>query len=445
MLSEITLSNFKCFKKDIAFPLANINLLTGVNGRGKSSVLQSLLLMKQSVDIDNYTESVYLNGNCVDLGTVEAIKNIETSRELPIVIKFKRNVSEFEGMYLEIAYAFSTQDVIKVDGKIVPVNLIDRYLTLENIKIESNLPFSVDNSPIGLIFPVQSTKIETNEIIVDIANKKIVFQNKERTLNSLVKFMPEVSLTKENELIYSRVFQDIIDFQKIHYIAADRIGPQNFYHYTDISNLSKFISVDKQGKYAPFVLFASKDESVYDNLCLGQDAKTVEQQTEEWLNAILDNAKVKLRAENETINIYYNSNFKPSNVGFGYSYILPIIISGLIAKKGEILIVENPEAHLHPKAQSKLTKFLAKIAENGVQIFIESHSEHILNALRIVAVNKDYMIKNTDISVLYFQDDAQKPVLPIPINNNGGIEHWPQSFFDQEENDLSEIFRLTRK
>ena len=438
MLSEITLSNFKCFKKDIAFPLANINLLTGVNGRGKSSVLQSLLLMKQSVDIDNYTESVYLNGNCVDLGTVEAIKNIETSRELPIVIKFKRNVSEFEGMYLEIAYAFSTQDVIKADGKIVPVNLNDRYLTLENIKIESNLPFSVEN------FTIKSGKIQANEVAVDITNKKVIVNNEQRDYLILSNLMPELFLKKEDKFIFG-TFYYVVDFQKIHYIAADRIGPQNFYHYTDISNINKFISVDKQGKYAPFVLFKRKDEPVYDNLCLGQDAKTVEQQTEEWLNAILDNAKVKLRAENETINIYYNSNFKPSNVGFGYSYILPIIISGLIAKKGEILIVENPEAHLHPKAQSKLTKFLAKVAENGVQVFIESHSEHILNALRIVAVNKDYWIKNTDISVLYFQDDAQKPVLPIPINSNGGIEHWPQSFFDQEENDLSEIFRLTRK
>ena len=207
MLSEISLSNFKCFKKDTAFPLANINLLTGVNGRGKSSVLQSLLLMKQSVDIDNYTESVYLNGNCVDLGTVEGIKNIETSRELPIVIKFKRNVSEFEGMYLEIAYAFSTQDVIKADGKIVPVNLNDRYLTLENIKIESNFHFSLEN------FTTKFIEVQTSEVVLDMTNKKVIANN-EQIFMEYIRQTPneddikigEVLVISNGKIIASRVF-----------------------------------------------------------------------------------------------------------------------------------------------------------------------------------------------------------------------------------------------
>lgn len=430
MLSEISLSNFKCFKEETVFPLANINLLTGVNGRGKSSVLQSLLIMRQSVDIDSYSRQVYLNGNCVDLGTVESIKNIETSRELPITIKYKGNIESIEKMFLQISYEFATDDLVKSNGVLIPISLSDRHLMFKEIKLQSNLNFRINgfnDCKNTFIFNLVENKLESD----------ISFG-----LN-LSHLMPSLWLhMTPRDKNYFQPQESIINFQKIHYIAADRIGPQNFYPYTNTSN---FITVDKQGKYTPFILLKKKDKLVYDSLCLGQDAKTVEQQTEEWLNEILEGVKVKIKAKGETIDIQYNSGFKPSNVGFGYSYILPIIVSGLIAQKGEILIIENPEAHLHPKAQSKLTKFLAKVAACGIQVFIESHSEHILNALRVVSVHKDYAIKNTDISVLYFQNDENKPVLPIHINESGSIEFWPESFFDQEENDLSEIFRLTRK
>jgi predicted ATPase len=188
-----------------------------------------------------------------------------------------------------------------------------------------------------------------------------------------------------------------------------------------------------------------KNKVVSEKLCLGQDSETVLQQTEEWLNEIFDGAKVALKAERDTISMSYNTKhtpnrYKPSNVGFGYSYILPIIVSGLIARDGEILIVENPEAHLHPAAQSRLTKFLAKVASCGVQVFIETHSEHILNALRVVSVSKDYEIKNTDISILYFQNDENQLVTPIPINPDGGIDTWPDGFFDQTDKDFKILF-----
>lgn len=98
---------------------------------------------------------------------------------------------------------------------------------------------------------------------------------------------------------------------------------------------------------------------------------------------------------------------KPANVGFGYTYILPIIVSGLIAQKGQILIVENPEAHLHPKAQSEIAKFLALVASCGVQIYIESHSEHILNGLRISTLIDSIDITKDDVQIFYFIEEKE--------------------------------------
>ncbi|NJO03887.1 MAG: DUF3696 domain-containing protein [Bacteroidia bacterium] len=132
-------------------------------------------------------------------------------------------------------------------------------------------------------------------------------------------------------------------------------------------------------------------------------------------------------------------NINPSNVGFGYSYILPVVVSGLVAQSGDILIIENPEAHLHPRAQSRLTKFLAKVASCGVQIFIETHSEHILNALRIAVIEDDIAISNQDLSVLYFHDKEDGYFTHIPIQADGKINIWPESFFDQNEKDLDII------
>jgi predicted ATPase len=122
------------------------------------------------------------------------------------------------------------------------------------------------------------------------------------------------------------------------------------------------------------------------------------------------------------------------NIGFGYSYILPIIISGLIANTGEILIVENPEAHLHPRAQSRLARFLSKVANTGVQVFIESHSEHILNAIR-VSVKKEE-IAAADTKVFYFMDD--EIVEPV-IDSDGRIEDWRDGFFDEWDINLMEL------
>ncbi|PTS94473.1 hypothetical protein DBR27_17750 [Flavobacterium sp. HMWF030] len=131
---------------------------------------------------------------------------------------------------------------------------------------------------------------------------------------------------------------------------------------------------------------------------------------------------------------------KPTNVGYGFSYILPILVSGLISKPGEIMIIENPEAHLHPFAQSVIAKFLTLVALKGVQVIIESHSEHILNGLRI-SVFED-VISSQDLSVLYFDRDGDEPFIKIEMNSDGGIRNWPKDFFDQSTKDLNYLLGL---
>ena len=132
--------------------------------------------------------------------------------------------------------------------------------------------------------------------------------------------------------------------------------------------------------------------------------------------------------------------YKPTNVGFGYSYVLPIIVAALLANSGNILIIENPEAHLHPFAQSILSKFLTLISKTGVQIFIEKHSEHIINAPRVMIVQESF--QSEDMSILYFDEIYSSKHISVDILPNGEIDEWPQGFFDQSEIDNDIILGL---
>jgi predicted ATPase len=362
MLTQIKLTNFKCFKEETSFPLSQLNLLTGTNGQGKSTLLQSLLLMRQSIESHKRATHILLNGSCVNLGNFNEIRNSRTSKKEAIIFEYDFRYKKTSNM---------------------------KYFLKENL--EDNMSVNIDKMTGGS-------------------------QN------------------------------DYFDFSKIHYISADRFGPQAFYFK---SNLTTFPNVGVKGELTANVLYKKKDDLVNDKLCLGEDAKTLMSQTEAWLNQIFDGAKVEIPySDTNILELFLNTSasrdrFKPINVGFGYTYILPIIVSGLIAKKGEILIVENPEAHLHPKAQSRLTQFLAKVSRCGVQVFIESHSEHILNGLRL-AVLKQIVTPN-DLSILYFQPNSEPTVIQIPVTSDGELEVWPEDFFDQEELDLAEMFKLRRK
>ena len=132
----------------------------------------------------------------------------------------------------------------------------------------------------------------------------------------------------------------------------------------------------------------------------------------------------------------------PNNIGFGITYVLPIIVSGLIAQKGCMMIVENPEAHLHPSGQSRIGQFLGRIAGSGIQVVVETHSEHVINGVRLATLKKSISPKK--VSILYFSQDTRAgtpKVEPINVTIDNDLTKWPAGFFDQEQRDLAEIIK----
>jgi predicted ATPase len=164
---------------------------------------------------------------------------------------------------------------------------------------------------------------------------------------------------------------------------------------------------------------------------------------------------VKIRVETSpntlTAQILIENQFTVSdptlstNLGFGISYILPIIATGLTAKAGCYFVVENPEAHLHPSAQSRIGRFLAMVASSGVNVIIETHSDHLVNGIQIGVAEKK--INNEAVTINYFshkEKSIQPDVQPISITDKGELSDWPSGFFDQTQIDFAELFNLRK-
>lgn len=254
---------------------------------------------------------------------------------------------------------------------------------------------------------------------------------------------------KDVECSYSNV--NPILKQQFYYLNAERIGPRvnqsiQFWDYPNagwqgeytaqlIGMESGFYKIDTKRKY--------KDtESLF-----------LEDQVNYWLDFIMKGVKVKVESNYKTLtaqvlleNEYtVNEPTLATNLGFGISYILPIIATGLVAEEGSFLVVENPEAHLHPSAQSNIGRFLAMIAASGVKVIVETHSDHIINGIQIAVAEKT--LENTEVTINFFgkaEGINQPEVLPISINAKGELSDWPKGFFDQTQLDYSHLIRLRK-
>lgn len=138
-----------------------------------------------------------------------------------------------------------------------------------------------------------------------------------------------------------------------------------------------------------------------------------------------------------------------TNVGYGISYLLPIIVVGLMADKGSMMIVENPEAHLHPSAQSQIGKFLAMVAATGTRVVIETHSDHLVNGIQYYALSHGKFLPNVIINNFSIASKAEShkryiKIDRIKLEGNGDYSCWPIGFMDQNKKDLYELYNLRR-
>lgn len=215
------------------------------------------------------------------------------------------------------------------------------------------------------------------------------------------------------------VFQQLKD---ITYISAGRLGPVNDMVRNDS------LPPNAIGTRGEYMLNALSHQSPgflnYVGMCLSK---------------ILGGASIKLPDREATrLELLLNSQddsslFRPTNVGFGYSYVLPVIVGVLLAEKGSIVIVENPEAHLHPRAQSRIMEFLITQAlANDLQIIVETHSDHVVNGMRISMKKGDLKPKDGIIQHFAYPNETGIPeISPITCDREGNLSDYPDDFMDE--------------
>lgn len=239
----------------------------------------------------------------------------------------------------------------------------------------------------------------------------------------------------------------ILFAEQFTYLNAERRGPRLQYPISQVSR--KQMNVGMFGEYAVHVLNEFGTDPI-ENTALGYPGESnlqLNHQTQLWMRHIAPDIQIEsiAIADADIVRLGFRFGnrtdyFRPPNFGFGISYSLPIVVAALTRKPETLLIVENPEAHLHPSAQSKMGEFLARSAASGLQVIVETHSDHILNGIRLSA--KRGLLKAEQLSIQYFKRDAysgEQLILTPKIDQSGRINEWPEGFFDQAEKDLLEL------
>ncbi|MCI8893696.1 MAG: DUF3696 domain-containing protein [Lachnospiraceae bacterium] len=242
---------------------------------------------------------------------------------------------------------------------------------------------------------------------------------------------------------------DVFEDRNFQYLNAERIGPrvshqagqkngitmngENAVYLMDIA--------DKTGLKIPPMLMSGDDRSLKFSYFV-----------EQWMSAIMGELRLdyhtdytKAITELTLTNPLVDTGVVPTLTGFGISYVLPVVVAGLWSSTApqSILILENPEAHLHPYAQSNLGKFLALLACSGVQVIAETHSEHIVDGARLQMA---YMSSAEQMLVNFMQqEDSKIKTTPLTVSPSGELSMWPKGFFDQKQQDLRDLIMLRSK
>ncbi len=373
MITQIDLRHFKCFRLLKLF-MRPLTLLTGLNASGKSSVIQALALLHQTMREHEWSTRLALNGDTVQLGTAE--------------------------------------DVIdKITGKLgFEIGLVD------------------DVAMYRWGFEGDRTGMSLGVVRVNIGSKSL---DNPETLHHLLP--PKFDRSMSDRLC------------RMTYLTAERLGPRETYM---LEGLGLTSVVGPTGDNAVSVLYAGRDERVSESVAVRGVPPTRMRQVEARMGSFFPGCELAMtkipRANAVTLGIRTSRDVdfhRPSHTGFGITQVLPIVVAALSAQRNDLLVIENPEVHLHPAGQAMMGVFLAQVAVAGVQVILETHSDHVLNGVRRAVKNRT--LPPEDVALHFFrprQEAEREGIAQVQsplIDGDGNIDDWPEDFFDQFDKDMN--------
>ncbi len=387
MLTHIKLQNFKAFHS-LELSCAPLTLLCGLNGAGKSSVFQSLLVFRQSARSGALGRSpprIDLNGPLVEVGTIEDARHEEAGSDL-LRFEWASRTNSEQGQFLGMSFRQPNEQDVRGDQLVAVHDGVqdvepDRGWANFLLSSWSNIP------PLG---------------------------------------------------------------GDMHHVDAERIGPRKWHHRSETRARRQLL-----GSHGEYALNFLSEEAEAEKLPLGDPRADGVQSRKRldianrWLEQVSPGARINI---NNTIvqadalvsgfsferrDDVATRSFRATNVGFGLSYVLPVV-AALLVRPGALCLIENPEAHLHPRGQSRLAGLFVQAARAGVQVLVETHSDHFLDGVRLAV--RDGQIRPNQVAIHYFERDGARVSVTSPeVGADGRLSHWPEGFFDQHEENLARL------
>lgn len=231
-----------------------------------------------------------------------------------------------------------------------------------------------------------------------------------------------------------------IEQRKIQYLSCHRIGPQNLYK----KNMNIMEDIGTDGTYAISYLNTHATDPIDEKLCKTTQDYTLLGQVNWWLKYIVD---TEISTEEivgaDMIKASYSTDggvkIRPQNVGSGISYIVSVIITCLAAPENSIIVLENPEIHLHPTAQSKVCDFLCFISKQNRQLFVETHSDHIFNGFRAGIATGNIRKEDVNIYFVSLGEGHTTNMELVDVGRFGKINNQRKDLFDQFDIDMNKM------
>lgn len=472
MIKKVHIENFKAFSDIQEIDLKPITLLYGPNSAGKSSIIKSLLLLKQSSESTNNSDSVLLpKGKLTDVGNYQEMVN---NHEIDKIITFRQTVDVENYLHLKRILNKHTTKQVSYETDYLYKN--------NNIKIDS-IKIYIDDciKPNIVLREVEAKKVDKieNRMLLRRANgsfninKTSLFKVEyiDFPENIIESFKDKFKLNMDIKDIENLIHQELskhyyhVDKFLIRAFNVDRDEKKSEIRPGNVERLIRFIgelpmavswSIEKSLKQVLYLgplrtfpvrhsifsgVFPSDvglhGENTGDLLFL--DDKLVDE-VNKWMDIfdIKYQIIVRKHSDNNISDLYsirlYDQYSKvdvsPLDVGFGISQVLPVIVQALTSKNS-LICIEQPEIHLHPKHQTQLANLFIDCIDKKNTLLIETHSEHLM--LRLQNLIREEKIRYSDVNIVYVdRTEVGSYCLELRLNENGDfIDPWPNGFFEE--------------
>ncbi|MEK6527579.1 MAG: DUF3696 domain-containing protein [Nitrospirota bacterium] len=422
-LKTIRWVNYKGFEDTGTIEIKPITILIGPNSSGKTSFVQPLLMLKQTVDSRDVANPLVVNGSYVQLSSFESfIHNHDIKKELGIELSF-----EIEPYYFrfpankEIAqYHLKSQFIYnksrkRIELNLTDINIDDQEVKIERIKLKKGIKYQV-----AATYRAENSNELKQLVLPRVTPSKFYDYSLRESYRGRILPLRRLRLTARDAL------EKVLD--NVFYMGPLRENPKHLY----ITGGELRKDVGLKGEYAADVLWTQSQGL--------RRARRLIERVKYWIERFGLGSGVKIKTIGRHSGFFQiiitnpetNIDATISNVGFGVSQVLPLIVEGFYSTSNSTILVEQPEIHLHPKVQADLGDLLIDLSKQGRNIIVETHSEHLISRLtRRIAEGENF--KSNDLAIYYFFQGKQgSQIQRINVNQLGQFENWPEGFFEED-------------